>query len=264
MNAEKKSRQFTAIIDSGVGGISVLAQAHRMLPQENFLFFADYLHAPYGDRQTDEIIQLMEKHCSHFAQEGAKAILIACNTATSAAASHLRSVLSIPILGMEPALKPAVQEIDGQVLVLATSLTIREEKFQNLLAAFAEGKNVIPLACPGLMELVEKDPAGSEAKDYLSALLHPYQASIKAIVLGCTHYVFLRPLLRQIVPQAALYDGNEGVCRHLADVLKQNQTLGGDGKISWDCSVTNPKIKSLYLAKCQSLFQYISDIIDKN
>ena len=181
------AKEYTLMIDSGVGGLSVLALARKKMPEENFLFFADAANAPYGDKKPEEIRDLLHKIIRKTAEKNIKAILIACNTATSAAASVLREELDIPVLGVEPALKPAVLNTTGQVIVLATRLTIREEKFRNLLAQYQEGRNIVPLSCPGLMEIVEKDPEGSEAAQYLQDILAPYRDSAEAVVLGCTH-----------------------------------------------------------------------------
>ena len=241
---------FTAVIDSGIGGISVLAEARRQMPAENFLFFADAGNAPYGDKPTETIQKLMQEHADAFVNAGAKAILIACNTATSAAAAVLRKTLTIPVLGVEPALKPAALNEDGQILVLGTRLTIREKKFQDLLKTYGEGRDIIPIACPGLMQRIETDPMGAETAAYLDDVFKPYRSTMKAVVLGCTHYVFLRPLLRSRYPELTLYDGNEGVCRHLKQVLTENQLTGGTGKTLWDCSLPEPE-KSRYIEKCR-------------
>lgn len=250
---------FTAFIDSGIGGISTLAEAVRMLPEENFLFYADAARAPYGDRSTEEIRSIIEMHAADFMEAGAKAILIACNTATSAAAAHLRETLPIPILGVEPALKPAALNESGQIIVMATQLTIREEKFQNLLAQYSDEHDIVPLACPGLMELIEKDPMGEETREYMEQILSPYRNSMKALVLGCTHYVFLRPLLSQMFPGVTLYDGNEGVCRHLKKILEEKDLCGGEGIIEWDCSLEGNE-REAYLRNCRDTFDRLKRI----
>ena len=165
--------------------------------------------------------------------------MIACNTATAVAAKELRETYKLPILGMEPALKPAhALRHGGSILVLATPMTLRLEKFQQLYARYGEG--AIPLPCPGLMELVEQE-ANEQARRYLLELLHPYDLrTVDAVVLGCTHYVFLRPLLREILPEnVQVLDGNEGTARQLRRVLTENDLLCAretPGKITLETS----------------------------
>ncbi len=250
----------TLVIDSGVGGLSVLALARLQMPEENFIFFADAANAPYGDKQPEEIIRLIYDLLRKQAAHPLKAILIACNTATSAAAAELRKELPIPVIGMEPALKPAVLNTEGQVIVMATSLTIREEKFRKLLAQYGEGRDIVPLPCPGLMEIVEKDPLGKDAEDYLRQTLGLYEKTAEALVLGCTHYVFLRPMLRKIFPAIRLFDGNEGVVRHLQDIFRESDRAGGAGRLSLDCSLTAPDAKKAYLDKCARMLSFCESI----
>ena len=251
------------MIDSGVGGLSVLALARRKMPDENFLFLADAENAPYGDKQPYEIIDILHGILDEHSRIPVKAILLACNTATSAAAAVLRSELQIPVIGMEPALKPAVLNTEGQVIVLATQLTIREEKFRKLLAQYEAGRNIVQMPCPGLMEIVEKDPAGTGAEGYLRRMLEPYMDSAEAIVLGCTHYVFLRPLIERIFPKLRIYDGNEGVVRHLDDVLTDKGCRGGAGRLTVGCSLTDPVRKDLYLKKCDAMLSFCDAMYNK-
>jgi len=245
-----------AVFDSGIGGISVLSSAIKRLPQENFIYFADIAHAPYGEKTAEEVRRLMGNNCDYLLSKGIKALVIACNTATSAAAWQLRDKLSIPVLGVEPAVKPAVAENCGKIAVLATSLTIKEEKFSHLLAELVADQQIIPLACPGLMELAEQDPFSAAARDYLENLLRPYADEIDAVVLGCTHYVFFRPLLAELFPYLQVYDGNQGVSRHLEKVLLDNCLTGGEGRLVWDCSFEHGQQRDDFIAKCQRYFQY--------
>lgn len=250
----------TLMIDSGIGGLSVLALAHQKLPQENFLFFADAAYAPYGDKTPAEIRERLHTIIRKQSDQPIKAILLACNTATSAAAATLREKLDIPVIGMEPALKPAVLNSEGQIVVMATALTIREEKFQKLLALYKEGHDIVSLACPGLMELVEKDPQGSETEAYLRKALDPYTDTMTSLVLGCTHYVFLRPILRKIYPNVQLFDGNEGVVRHLETVLRERDALGGRGNISVGCSLSSGDERNSYLQKCGKMLIFCTQM----
>ena len=255
---DQKKDGTTLMIDSGVGGISVLALAHQKLPDENFCFFADAAYAPYGDKTPEDIRIRLHWILQEYANQPIKAILLACNTATSAAAAVLRKELDIPLVGMEPALKPAVLESEGQIIVMATALTIREEKFQNLLAQYGSGRDIVPMPCPGLMELVEKDPQGKDAEDYLLEILAPYQNTMSSLVLGCTHYVFLRPLLQKLYPKVILFDGNDGVVRQLKEVLRSRHALGGSGSISMESSLQNTDARTRYHDKCENMFIFSS------
>ncbi len=255
--------QYTAVIDSGVGGLSVLAYAHRKLPKENFYFFGDAANAPYGDKTPEEIRKIVQAVIERITSERKiKAILLACNTATSAAAEMLREEMEIPVLGMEPALKPAVIQTKGRVIVLATKLTIREEKFRRLLDQFKQGRDIVPVACPGLMQLVEADPTGKETRAYLKNLLEPYADTAEALVLGCTHYVFLRPLLSEMYPKLKLFDGNYGVTRHLETVLAERNTPGGSGDVILDCSLKG-SAHAAYCAKCERMEAFGGRIYDE-
>ncbi len=209
------------VFDSGVGGISVLGALRRMLPQEDFLYFGDTANAPYGTKPREVVLACADAVMDHLLSRGVKAVVIACNTATSVAASELRARLTLPIIGMEPALKPAHEmRHGGAILVLATPMTLRLPKFQSLMARYGDG--AIPVPCPGLMELVEQEDF-SAAKDYLIRQLAEFDLKkTDALVLGCTHYVFLRPVLREILPAAvSVLDGNEGTARQLSRVLAQ-------------------------------------------
>ncbi len=216
------------VFDSGVGGIGTLSALRRELPQEDFLYFGDTLHAPYGTKPREEVMACVTRVMTHLLANHVKAVVIACNTATAVAAKELRETYDLPILGMEPALKPAhALRHGGSILVLATPMTLRLEKFQQLYARYGEG--AIPLPCPGLMELVEQE-ANEQARRYLLELLHPYDLrTVDAVVLGCTHYVFLRPLLREILPEnVQVLDGNEGTARQLRRVLTENDLRAGN------------------------------------
>ena len=225
------------VFDSGVGGIGTLAALQRELPQERFLFYGDTAHAPYGTKSREEVMGCVGRIMDHMLQNDVKAVVIACNTATAVAAAELRARYTLPIIGIEPALKPASEvRKDGSILVLATPMTLKLEKFRALYARYGEG--AIPLPCPGLMELVERE-AHDEARRYLLELFSPYDlTTVDAIVLGCTHYVFLRPILREILPETvSVLDGNEGTARQLRRVLTANDLLSdGEGSVTLETS----------------------------
>ncbi len=225
------------VFDSGVGGVSTLAALRRELPRERFLFFGDTANAPYGTKEREEVMSCILRVTDHLLAQDVKAIVVACNTATAVAAASLRATLALPIIGIEPALKPAHEmRRGGQILVLATPMTLRLEKFRALYALYGEG--AIPLPCPGLMELVEQD-AREEARRYLTDLFAPYDLSrVDAVVLGCTHYVFLRPLLKELLPDmVSVLDGNAGTARQLRRVLEMRGLLGdGEGGVTFQTS----------------------------
>ena len=205
------------MFDSGLGGISVLRELRAMMPNENYLYYGDSANAPYGTRSLEEVRALTLRNIAMLYDRGIKAAVIACNTATSAAVSVLRERFQeIPIIGMEPALKPAaLAHPGGTVLVLATPLTLREEKFSHLMEHFQDGVRIVPLACPELVEFVERgELAGDDLMRYLHARLDPYRQNADAAVLGCTHFPFLRAAIRRVLGEnTALYDGGKGTAR---------------------------------------------------
>ena len=225
------------VFDSGVGGVGTLAALRRELPSERFLFYGDTANAPYGTKTRDEVMACVSRIMEHLLEQDVKAVVIACNTATAVAAAELRAKYALPIIGIEPALKPAHElRRQGSILVLATPMTLKLEKFRALYARYGEG--AIPLPCPGLMELVERE-ADEEARRYLLELFSPYDLTkVDAVVLGCTHYVFLRPLLRQILPpNVEVLDGNLGTARQLRRVLAASDLLAdGTGSVTLETS----------------------------
>lgn len=218
------------IFDSGVGGVSVLRDAMALLPHERFLFYGDNANAPYGLKSPEEIRACVRRVVDELLQRDVKALVIACNTATAAAAKELREALALPVIGMEPALKPAHALLHGgQILVLATPATLHMEKFQRLMALYGEG--AVPVEGRGLVECVESghlDDTAAEAA--LRAVLAPHLARpTDAIVLGCTHYLFLRRALERIAPGIPLVDGNLGTVRQLRHVLEERGLLRAAG-----------------------------------
>ena len=225
------------VFDSGVGGIGTLAEMMRVLPRERFLFYGDTANAPYGTKSREDVMACVSRIMDHLLHQDVKAVVIACNTATAVAAAELRARYTLPIIGIEPALKPASEvRRDGSILVLATPMTLKLEKFRALYERYGEG--AIPLPCPGLMELVERE-ADDEARRYLTELFRPYDLTkVDAVVLGCTHYVFLRPILKEILPDTvSVLDGNEGTARQLRRVLTANDLLSdGEGSVTLETS----------------------------
>ena len=230
------------VFDSGLGGISVLGDAIRLMPSESFLYYGDTFHAPYGDKSSNEVFTCVQKVVEILQKKSCKAIVLACNTATAVAAKSLRATYSFPIIGMEPALKPAsLLTGEGKVLVMATKLTLSQEKFRLLMEHY--GKDAIPVPCSGLVEWVEQGKLnGVEIEGLLRRLFAPYaEQKIKAIVLGCTHYVFLRHTITKIIGDAIpLVDGNVGTVRELQRRLSQENLLAEHNKqtVEWLSSAT--------------------------
>lgn len=206
------------VFDSGVGGISVLAELVKVLPNEDFIYYGDSKNAPYGTKTTEEVIKLSENCVRNLMDMDAKAIVIACNTATSAAAKILREKYSeLPIIGIEPAVKPAaVFKEHSKILVMATPMTLKKEKFKNLISFYNENQDIFPLPCPGLVEFIEEGKIdSSETKEFLENILKPYfKENIDSVVLGCTHYPFVKNLIKEIFPyEVHVFDGGAGTAR---------------------------------------------------
>ena len=235
------------VFDSGLGGISVLRELVKLMPQEDYLYFGDSANAPYGPRSTAEVQKLTCASAEHLLQQGCKALVIACNTATSAAIHLLREQYThIPVIGIEPALKPAVVEHDHpNVLVLATEMTLREEKFHRLMQSYEDQASIYPQPAPGIVEWVEQGKADSPELDaYLHALLAPYrQMHIDAVVLGCTHFPFAREVVvRNLAQPVAVYDGGPGTARETRRRLVQAGLLSDrEGRGTVRLTNSNPE-----------------------
>jgi len=212
------------VFDSGVGGLSVLAEIRRLLPAETLHYVADCGHIPYGEKTPAFIRERCQLIAARLYEQGAKALVVACNTATVAAVADLRERYPRwPIVGMEPAVKPAAAATrNGRVGVLATTGTLQSAKFAALLDRFALGIQVLTQPCPGLVEQVERgDLLGLETRRLLQGFLEPLLAAeCDTLILGCTHYPFLRPLLAELVPpEVILVDTGAAVARRLQSLL---------------------------------------------
>lgn len=219
-------RRPIGVFDSGIGGISLLRNMRALLPGEDFIYYGDEKNAPYGTKSEQEILALSRADVDFLMHHDVKAIVIACNTATSAAAKELRSELSLPIIGIEPALKPAhLERRSGNIAVLATPATLRQSKFLKLMELYGEGAVSVP--CPGLMEFVERGiTEGAEIDAFLDAALKPIRGlKLDGAVLGCTHYSFLFKAISKSLNGVKLYDGNEGTARQLRRVLTDKNLL---------------------------------------
>jgi glutamate racemase len=216
------------VFDSGVGGLSVLREIRRELPHEDLLYVADSGHAPYGDKTLAYIERRALTIADFLLERDAKALVVACNTATGAAARLLRERYAVPVIAMEPAVKPAVaRSRSGVVGVLATRQTLASDKFAALLAS-QEGAEVLAQACPGLVERVEAgDLEGEETRTLLTGYLEPLLTrGADTLVLGCTHYPHLAPLISELAgPAVAVLDSGAAVARQVRRRLAETGLL---------------------------------------
>ncbi len=234
--------------DSGFGGVSVLKEAIKALPGEDFIYYGDHANMPYGDKSPEEARALSVAGVKRLYAHSVKALVVACNTATNAAIGDIRASLSIPVVGMVPAVRPACQTEEGRVLVLATKGTIEQPRYKALVEREDPSGRVISVPCPGLADKIEWlaerperiERSGEEA---ISEYLEEFHGTrVGAIVLGCTHYVFLRRQLQayadKYFPGARLFDGNEGAARQLKRVLRENglEAIREKGSVVFDTS----------------------------
>lgn len=225
------------VFDSGIGGITLLHQAMMLMPHENYIFYADTDHVPYGTKSREQVISYVDDVIRFLIAHDCKAVVLACNTATAVAADIMRGRYALPIIGIEPAVKPAVAESEGKrVLVVATPLTVHEKKLRDLLARVDDEHLVDLLALPGLVEFAERGEFVSGAVTaYLKAQLaeHVQLAGYPLeqygeLVLGCTHFNYFKDTLRRLVPrQVHIIDGSRGTVRQLARVLESRGELAG-------------------------------------
>lgn len=243
------SEEMIAVFDSGVGGISVLRELISLMPGENYLYYGDSANAPYGDRPTAQVRQLTMDAAAMLMERGLKALVIACNTATAAAIKELRAAYPDTIIvGIEPALKLAYDRYGaGRVGVMATQVTLREEKFSHQLERFPD-MQVSLIPAPGLVELIEEGKADApETETLLRQLLAPYVGKLDALVLGCTHYPFVKDTVARILgAQTALLDGSMGTARHTMHRLAETGLLqNGEGSLQIENSANDPRLIAL-------------------
>lgn len=217
------------IFDSGIGGMTLLHQALVSLPNENYIFYADTDNVPYGTKTREQVIALVDDVMGFMIAHDCKAVVIACNTATAVAANTMREKYQIPIIGIEPAVKPAVEESHGKrVMVVATPLTVKEKKLKNLVERVDDAHLVDLLALPKLVEFAERGEFSSDAvEQYLRDRLLTYQIEeYGELVLGCTHFNYFKDSFQKILPKGVhIIDGSEGTIRQLARVLKERNQL---------------------------------------
>lgn len=219
--------------DSGIGGITVLKEALKILPDVDYLYYADTDNVPYGVKSKEEVRRYAFDAADFIAGHGVSALVVACNTATSIAIADLRKRYSFPILGMEPAVKPAVERCkDKRVLVTATPLTLKEEKFQNLVSRVDSEHIVDTLPLPELVEFAEKFIFDQETiLEYLERKLAGYDIDqYGTVVLGCTHFPFFKDSFKKVFcHNTDIIDGSAGTVRHLKNVLEANHCKAGGG-----------------------------------
>lgn len=226
--------------DSGIGGLTVLHQSLRLLPNEDYIYYADTIHVPYGEKPKEEVKEYIFDAIDFIAKQGVKAVVIACNAATSAAVEDLSKRYDFPVLGIEPAVKPAVLKWEGmrkKVLVLATNLTLREEKFNNLVKSIDHQELVEKLPLPGLVQFAEKfDFDEEKITPYLREELSSFALEqFGTVVLGCTHFPYFENILKKILPAGVdIISGSIGTANNLRRILEaRNQVGDGTGDISF-------------------------------
>ena len=252
---------YIGVFDSGVGGISVLKRLAKLLPHERFVFYGDSANAPYGDKPTEWVMNRSRLITERMLDTGAKAIVIACNTATSVAAATLRGEHpDVPIVGIEPALKPATESAyHERILVMATETTIRLDKFHRLARTYGSHSDIITVPCKGLADLIETGKLeGREMRDLLERYLGEYRGKVDGVVLGCTHYPFVAPAIRAVLGDIPLFDGAAGTARQLHRKLAERGLISRNtaaGEVIFRSSDDDPKTIELY----EQLFKQASN-----
>ena len=228
------------VFDSGLGGISVLKELMQLMPEEHYLYFGDSANAPYGTRTTEEVKVLTMNAAAMLHERGVKALVVACNTATAAAITQIREEYpNLIVVGIEPALKMATDRFPrGHVGIMATQVTLREEKLEHLVGRFPD-VTVEKIPAPGLVELVEQGKTQSEETEaLLRNILKPYVGQLDAIVLGCTHYPFVKDTVQKILGEGVVVlDGGAGTARQTKRLLEERGLLrAGEGSLKMENS----------------------------
>lgn len=237
--------------DSGVGGTSIWKEFHQLLPNENTIYLADSKNAPYGNRTKEEIILLSSKNTQKLIELGCKIIVVACNTATTNAISELRKNFDIPIIGIEPAIKPAaLMSQSGSIGVLATKGTLSSDLFASTSKDYLKNINVVEVQGIGLVPLIEKgELTGEKIEDLLKKYLNPMiEAKVDHVVLGCSHYPYLIPTLEKLLPEhIQIIDSGKAVARQIKKILEEKDLLNEDNLTPSLKFYTNSDPATLYL-----------------
>lgn len=224
MNIVKREESI-GIFDSGIGGVTVLKEIIKILPNENYIYYSDSKNNPYGDKTDEEIIEICDKIVSNFIEQKCKAIVIACNTASAKAAKSLRQKYPyIPIIAIEPAYKMVYDfAFDKVTLVMATKGTIESEKFHKLYNKYDNHKTYL-MACQGLADIIEE---GNKEKieKYLKKNLSKYIGKVHNVVLGCTHYPLIQDEIKDVLGDVEFFNGAESLAKHLKDILEENDLV---------------------------------------
>jgi glutamate racemase len=222
------------IFDSGIGGVSTLGQAVHMLPNENFIYYGDNGNGPYSLRSEEQVRQYCLQACDYLVKKDAKAIVVACNSATVIAISDMRKAYDIPVLGMEPAVKLAASyNLSGKIVVMATGMTLKSAMLAHLIDRFGQGYDIVRLPCRELINLIEKGVIdGPEMEDCLAHYFRELDpAEVSVVVFGCTHFgVLEKPVKNVLGHHIKIADGNEGTIRHLANILREAGQLNPGGR----------------------------------
>lgn len=243
--------------DSGVGGLSVMREAISIMPNENFIYFGDSKNAPYGIKALNEVKKLTLDAVEFLLEKGVKAVVVACNTATSAAIEDIRNKYKdMIVIGIEPALKPAIKlNKKGNIIIMATPMTLREKKFKFLMDKYKNEAEIVSLPCAGLVEFIEQGVLeGKQLEDYLKEKFEPYLDNyIGSIVLGCTHYPFIKKALSNVVGQdIPLIDGGFGTSQELKRKMIEKNILS-DSKEKGNIVIYNSTDDSKTIDFCYNL-----------
>ena len=225
MSPDKSSA--IAIVDSGIGGLSILKSLHSRLPYEDCYYFADFKGFPYGEKNEAEIIERCFNITDFFMDKNIKALVLACNTATVAAITQLRNQYPLTFFGTEPGIKPAVQSSRKGILVLATRYTLKSAQFNKLLTQYSGSSKVISVAAPELVQLAETGDWDSQnSQQILKSILEIHRGSFDTLLLGCTHFVFLKEALQKLLgPDVNIIDTTEAITSHIFESLKKQNLL---------------------------------------
>ena len=224
-------KDFIGVFDSGYGGVTILKELKKLLPNENFVYLGDTKNAPYGNKDPEEVKKYVMDITDFFVKEKVKAIVVACNTATSIAVKDMRSKYpDLIIIGTEPAVKVAIDNGKKKILVLATVNTLKLEKFVNLVDRLNADDKIISEDLEGLAALIDKgDLDSKEINNLLENKLLKYKGQIDSVVLGCTHYPFVKDKIEKIL-EVPTYDGSKGIARELKRRLEEKELLSNNEK----------------------------------
>ncbi len=231
------------LFDSGLGGLSVLKTLWLESQGTHFIYFADLKNGPYGSLTKDDVVKLSVSAFELLLSKKSDAVVFACNTATSAAAQFLRETHAIPIFGMEPAVKPATEQNPGlPIAIFATELTLKEDKFKNLIEQVGLQNSFLPVPCEGLAKLIDSGKWDA-AWHFLKTRIDSVISKTNIIVLGCTHYVFLKDRITQNYPNVKVYDGNLGTSLHIKNKVNLPET--GNNSLDIILNTENPEYVKL-------------------